>query len=108
MHPLFYDGLVFLLVKRSLWWLQWQKTMGLLLLKLASCFYFSIALWWLLADTQGPADTTLGSWIGGLEFDSLLMLPIGPYIMQDNFFLSSQPSPNVQVSGKGCPFLQQE
>lgn len=30
------------------------------------------------------------------------MLPVGPCIMQ-NSFLSSQPIPNVQVSGKGCP-----
>lgn len=84
-----------------------ENNLGLLLPKLAPCFDFSIALWQLVADTQGSADSLLGSWISGLEFDSLLMRE-GPYIMQDNFFLSSQPSPNVRVSGKGWPFLHQE
>lgn len=38
-----------------------EDNMGLLLPKLAPCFDFSIALWQLVADTQGSADSPLGS-----------------------------------------------
>lgn len=65
-----------------------ENYMGLLLPKLATSFDTSFTLYWLLADSQGSADSTLGSWTGNLEFDSLLVPPIGSHIMQDNFFLS--------------------
>lgn len=66
-----------------------ENYMGLLLPKLATSFDIIFTLCWLLADSQGPADSSiLGSWIGNLEFDSLLVPPVGSYIMQDNFFLS--------------------
>lgn len=65
-----------------------ENYMGLLLPKLASSFDISFTLCWLLADSKGPADSTLGGWIGYLEFDPLLVPSIGSYMMQENFFLS--------------------
>lgn len=65
-----------------------ENYMGLIPPKLATSFDISFTLCWLLVDSLGPADSTFGSWIANLEFDSLLVLPVGSYIMQDNFFLS--------------------
>lgn len=65
-----------------------ENDMRLLVPKLATSLDISFTFSWLLADSQGPADSTFGSWIGNLEFDSLLLPLRGSYIMQENFFLS--------------------
>lgn len=60
-----------LLVKKTLWWLQWQKIIWgcfqnehtVLTLALPSGIFWQ-------TDIKGPADSTLGTWTGGFKFDS--------------------------------------